>query len=46
MGIEPVFDPDKPTEIYAEVHAYLRIVFAISEAVKAGVRLLIARAKL
>lgn len=46
VGIEPVFDPEKGTEFYADVHAYLRIIFALAEAVKAGVKLLIVRIKL
>lgn len=44
--IEPVFNPDKETEVYADVHAYLRIIFAIHEAVKAAVKLLIVRIRL
>ena len=46
VSIEPVFDPDRDTEVYADVHAYLRIIFALVEAIKAGVKLLIVRIKL
>ena len=44
--VEPIFDPDKPTEVYAEVHAYLRIIFVLAAAIKAAVKLLIVRIKL
>lgn len=44
--VEPVFDPDKPTEVYADVHAYLRIIFVLAAAIKAAVKLLIVRIKL
>ena len=44
--IEPVFNPDKDTEVYADVHAYLRIIFVVAEAIKAAVKLLIVRIKL
>lgn len=44
--VEPVFDPDRETEFYADVHAYLRIIFAVWEAIKAAVKLLIVRIKL
>ena len=46
VTVEPVFDDEKDTEIYAELHAHLRIIFALIEAVKAGVKLLIVRIKL
>ena len=46
VTIEPVFDIDKDTVVYADVHAYLRIIFAVHEAVKAGIKLLIVRMKL
>ena len=46
VTLEPVFDDDKETEFYADVHAHLRIIFAVAEAIKAGVRLLIMRMKL
>lgn len=46
VSIEPVFDPDKDTEYYADVHAYLRIIFALAVAIKAAVKLLIVRIKL
>lgn len=46
VTVEPVFDPDRDTEVFAEVHAYLRIIFVLAAAIKAGVKLLIARIKL
>ncbi len=46
VTIEPVFDIDQDTKVYADVHAYLRIIFALHEAIKAGVKLLIVRMKL
>ena len=46
VSIEPVFDPEKQTEYYADVHAYLRIIFALAVAIKAAVKLLIVRIKL
>lgn len=46
ISVEPIFDPDKPTEVYADVHAYLRIIFVLWEAIKAAVKLLIVRIKL
>ena len=44
--VEPVFNPDQGTEVYADVHAYLRIIFVIGAAIKAAVKLLIVRIKL
>ena len=46
VSVEPVFDPDRPTEFYADIHAGIRVIFALAEAVKAAVRLLIVRIKL
>ena len=46
VGIEPTFEPDRKTETYADVHAYLRIIFVVWEALKAGVKIIIARIKL
>lgn len=46
VGIEPTFEPDRKTETYADVHAYLRILFVVWEALKAGVKIIIARIKL
>lgn len=46
VTIEPVFDIDKDTEVFADIHAYLRPIFALHEALKAGVKILIARIKL
>ena len=41
ISIEPVFDPEKPTEVYADIHVYLRIIFVLGAALKAGFRFLI-----
>lgn len=46
VTLEPVFDEDRPTEISADVHAYIRILFALIEGVKAAAKLLIIRIKL
>lgn len=46
VTIEPVFDIDKDTEVFADIYAYLRPIFALHEALKAGVKILIARIKL
>jgi len=46
VSIEPVFDDDKETEITADLHARLRVVFAAYEGIKAGLKLLWLRAKL
>ncbi len=46
VTVEPVFDIDRDTEVYADVHAYLRIIFALHEAIKAGIKLLIVRIRL
>ena len=46
VTLEPVFDPDKKTEVYADVHAWLRIIFVLAEVIKAGVKILIARIRL
>ena len=46
VTIEPVFDIDKDTEVFADIHAYLRPIFAVNEALKAAVKILIARIKL
>lgn len=44
--VEPIFDPDKDTQVFADVHAYLRIIFVLSAAIKAAFKLLIVRIKL
>ena len=46
VTIEPVFDNDQDTKVFADVHAYLRIICVLHEAIKAGIKLLIARIKL
>ena len=44
--VEPVFDPDRETTVYADVYFYLRIIWVLAEAIKAAVKLLIVRIKL
>lgn len=46
VTLEPIFDDERETEVYADVHAYIRVGFVLLEGVKAGVKLLIARMKL
>ena len=46
VTLEPIFDDDRETEYYADVYAYIRVGFALLQALKAGSRLLIARMKL
>lgn len=46
VSIEPVFDPDRPTAVSADVHVYLRVIFAVAEALKAAFRLLLVRLRL
>ena len=46
VTVEPVFDDERETEVYADVYAYIRVGWALLTAVKAGIRLLIARMKL
>lgn len=46
VTVEPVFDDEKTTEVYADLHAHLRIIFAVAEAIKAGIKLLWLRMKL
>ena len=46
VTLEPVFDSDKPTEFYADVHAHFRPIFAVIEGVKAGLKLLWLRIRL
>lgn len=46
VTLEPVFDSDQQTEVYADVHAYIRVGFALWEALKAGVKLLIFRIRM
>lgn len=46
VTIEPLFDPDRDTEVYANVHACIRVIYVLAEAVKAAVKLLIVRIKL
>jgi sorbitol-specific phosphotransferase system component IIBC len=46
VTVEPIFDPDQPTAAFADVHLYLRLIWVVWEAIKAGVKLLIVRIKL
>ena len=46
VTLEPIFDDDRDTEIYADVHAYIRVGWALWEALKAGVKLLIFRIRM
>ena len=46
VSIEPVFNSDQKTSVTADVHAYLRVIFAVAEAIKAAVKLLIVRIRL
>lgn len=46
VTLEPIFDDERETEVYADVHFYIRVGFVLLEGVKAGVKLLIARMKL
>ena len=46
VTLEPIFDDERPTEVYVNVHAYIRVGFVLLHALKAGVKLLIARLKL
>ena len=46
VSLEPVFDDEKDTEISADLHAHLRLIFAVHEALKAGVKFLWLRVKI
>ena len=46
VTLEPIFDDDRETEYYADVYAYIRVGFILWYALKAGVKLLIARIKM
>ena len=46
VAIEPVFDSERETAVYADVHAHLRLIFAVWEALKAGAKLLWMRIRL
>ena len=46
VTLEPIFDDERETEVYADVYAYLRVGWALLHALKAGVRILIARMKM
>ena len=46
VTLEPVFEGEKKTEVYADVYAHLRLIFVVWEAIKAGVKLLWVRIKL
>ena len=46
VTLEPIFDDERDTEVYADIYAYIRVGFILWEGLKAGVKLLIARIKL
>lgn len=46
VSVEPVFDAEGDTEVSAEVSAYLRLIYAVHEAIKAGLKLLWLRIRL
>ena len=46
VSVEPVFDAEGDTEVSAEINAYLRVIFAVHEAIKAGLKLLWLRVRL
>ena len=46
VTLEPIFDDERSTEVYADIHAYIRVGFVLWHALKAGVKLLIARIRL
>ncbi len=46
VTLEPVFDDERCTEVYADIYAYIRVGFVLIEGLKAGVKLLIARIKM
>ena len=46
VTLEPIFDDERSTEAYAEISAYIRVGFILWYALKAGVKLLIARIKM
>lgn len=46
VTLEPIFDDERETEVSADVHAYIRVGWVLKEAVKAGVKVLIARMKM
>ncbi len=46
VTVEPLFDDSKETSVYADVHAHIRVIWVVWEALKAAVKLLIIRIKL
>ena len=46
VTVEPVFDDSRETEIYASIHAHLRVIWAVWEVLKAAVKVLWVRIRL
>ena len=46
VTVEPIFDDSRETEVYANVHAHFRIIWAVWEVLKAAVKLLWVRIRL
>ena len=46
VTVEPVFDDSRETEVYADIHAHLRVIWAVWEVLKAAVKVLWARIRL
>ncbi len=46
ITVEPVFDDSRETEVYANIHAHLRIIWAVWEVLKAAVKVLWVRIRL
>lgn len=46
VTVEPVFDDSRETEVYASVHAHLRVIWALLEVLKAAFKVLWVRIRL
>lgn len=46
VSVEPVFDDSRQTQIYANIHAHLRVIWAVWEVLKAAVKILWVRIRL
>lgn len=46
VTVEPIFDDSRETEVYANIHAHLRVIWAVWEALKAAVKILWVRIRL
>jgi len=46
VTLEPIFDDERETEIFADLYAYIRIGFILWHGIVAGVKILIARLKM